>query len=329
MRQPSPRGSPAPSPLRALDVTFAYGDRTVLDGIDLDVPPGHRVGLVGENGVGKSTLLRLLAGQEEPDRGSVVRPDDLGFLHQETPYPLTATVEQVVADALAEVRAVEADLAAAAAALAALPPVDDDGTDGGASTDGAGSDSSDGADSAPSPGRHASRPRPPTRPLSRAATPPRSGTPTAAPRSPSPAWASSTSAGGPSHRCPVASGPGSASRPCSSASPPRCCSTSRPTTSTTTPPGSSPRPIAAMPGAVVLASHDRDFLDEVCTEIFDLDPTADGMCGTLYGGAYSEYRKAKRDERAAWERQYAQEQEELADLRDVDRDDGPQGLALS
>src|SRR6185312_8959357 len=70
-------GEPGAVTLHAADVTLAYGDRTVLDGIDLDVPPGHRVGLVGENGVGKSTLLRLLAGQEEPDRGTVVRPDDL------------------------------------------------------------------------------------------------------------------------------------------------------------------------------------------------------------------------------------------------------------
>jgi macrolide transport system ATP-binding/permease protein len=311
-------GEPGAVALRALDVTFAYGDRTVLDGVDLDVPPGHRVGLVGENGVGKSTLLRLLAGQQEPDRGSVVRPDDLGFLHQETPYPLSATVEQVVADALAEVRAVEADLAAAAAALAALPSVDDDGTDGEARTDGAGSDGSDG-DTADS------------RTLAREAREQAEAAyATALARSDAAeVWdadrrAEITLAGlGIEHvrgRTVAQMSGGERTRLGLAAlliRQPAALLLDEPTNHLD---DDAARflasAVAAIPGAVVLASHDRDFLDEVCTEIFDLDPTAAGTSGTLYGGAYSEYRKAKRDERATWERQYAQEQEELADLRE-------------
>ncbi|MEK8226594.1 ATP-binding cassette domain-containing protein [Oerskovia sp. M15] len=69
--------------------------------MSLAVDPGHRTGLVGENGVGKSTLLRLLAGLEDPDSGTVTRPADLGYLHQELPYRPTTTVGQVVEDALA------------------------------------------------------------------------------------------------------------------------------------------------------------------------------------------------------------------------------------
>lgn len=310
-------GEPGAVALRALDVTFAYGDRTVLDGVDLDVPPGHRVGFVGENGVGKSTLLRLLAGQQEPDRGSVVRPDDLGFLHQETPYPLTATVEQVVADALAEVRAVEADLAAAAAALAALPSVDDD-TDGGASTDGAGNDGNDG-DTADS------------RTLAREAREQAEAAyATALARSDAAeVWdadrrAEITLAGlGIEHvrgRTVAQMSGGERTRLGLAAlliRQPAALLLDEPTNHLDDDAAKFlASAVAAIPGAVVLASHDRDFLDEVCTEIFDLDPTADGTSGTLYGGAYSEYRKAKRDERAAWERQYAQEQEELADLRE-------------
>lgn len=308
-------GEPGAVALRALDVTFAYGDRTVLDGVDLDVPPGHRVGLVGENGVGKSTLLRLLAGQQEPDRGSIVRPDDLGFLHQETPYPLTATVEQVVADALAEVRAVEADLAAAAAALAALPSVDDDGSAGGARTDGAGIEG-DTADS---------------RALAREAREQAEAAyATALARSDAAeVWdadrrAEITLAGlGIEHvrgRTVAQMSGGERTRLGLAAlliRQPAALLLDEPTNHLD---DDAARflasAVAAIPGAVVLASHDRDFLDEVCTEIFDLDPTAEGTSGTLYGGAYSEYRKAKRDERAAWERQYAQEQEELADLRE-------------
>lgn len=311
-------GEPGAVALRALDVTFAYGDRTVLDDVDLDVPPGHRVGLVGENGVGKSTLLRLLAGQQEPDRGSIVRPDDLGFLHQETPYPLTATVEQVVADALAEVRAVEADLAAAAAALAALPPVDDDGTDEGASTDGAGSDGSDG-DTADS--RTFARE---AREQAEAAYATALARSDAAEVWDADRRAEITLAGlGIEHvrgRTVAQMSGGERTRLGLAAlliRQPAALLLDEPTNHLD---DDAARflasAVAAIPGAVVLASHDRDFLDEVCTEIFDLDPTAEGTSGTLYGGAYSEYRKAKRDERAAWERQYAQEQEELADLRE-------------
>jgi ATP-binding cassette subfamily F protein 3 len=54
-------------------VRKAFGSRTVLDGLDLVVEPGARVGVVGANGSGKSTMLRLLAGVEEPDAGTVVR----------------------------------------------------------------------------------------------------------------------------------------------------------------------------------------------------------------------------------------------------------------
>ncbi|MES1246741.1 MAG: ABC-F family ATP-binding cassette domain-containing protein, partial [Actinomycetota bacterium] len=52
--------------------------------VDLVVPPGARIGLVGPNGVGKSTLLRLLAGLERPDGGSVRATGAVGYLPQET-----------------------------------------------------------------------------------------------------------------------------------------------------------------------------------------------------------------------------------------------------
>ena len=54
-------------------VRKSYGSRTVLDGLDLAIEPGARLGVVGANGSGKSTMLRLLAGQDEPDAGTVVR----------------------------------------------------------------------------------------------------------------------------------------------------------------------------------------------------------------------------------------------------------------
>ena len=61
------------SRLAARGITIAFGGLTVLEGIDLTIGPGDRVGIVAANGVGKSTLLRVLAGELEPDAGTVTR----------------------------------------------------------------------------------------------------------------------------------------------------------------------------------------------------------------------------------------------------------------
>jgi ATP-binding cassette subfamily F protein 3 len=57
-------------------VRKSYGSRTVLDGLDFAIEPGARVGVIGANGSGKSTMLKLLAGWEEPDAGTAVRRRD-------------------------------------------------------------------------------------------------------------------------------------------------------------------------------------------------------------------------------------------------------------
>jgi ATPase subunit of ABC transporter with duplicated ATPase domains len=75
-----------PGLLAARDITKAHGAVTVLDGVSLAVGPGDRVGVVGPNGIGKSTLLRVLAGLEAPDGGSVARTPpalSVGYLPQE------------------------------------------------------------------------------------------------------------------------------------------------------------------------------------------------------------------------------------------------------
>jgi sulfonate transport system ATP-binding protein len=59
-------------PLRLRGLSKRYGDRTVLDAIDLDIAPGEFVAVVGRSGCGKSTLLRAIAGLERPDGGRLV-----------------------------------------------------------------------------------------------------------------------------------------------------------------------------------------------------------------------------------------------------------------
>jgi len=53
------------------DVSKAYGERLLIDDLDLSLPPGAIVGIVGPNGAGKTTLLRMITGQEKPDSGTI------------------------------------------------------------------------------------------------------------------------------------------------------------------------------------------------------------------------------------------------------------------
>jgi ATPase subunit of ABC transporter with duplicated ATPase domains len=67
----------------ARELSKSYGAESILERVSLTVPPGARLGVLGANGIGKSTLLRLLAGVDEPDSGSVVRDGEVGWLPQE------------------------------------------------------------------------------------------------------------------------------------------------------------------------------------------------------------------------------------------------------
>lgn len=59
--------------LTADNITKAYGERRLLDGASFFLQEGEKVGIIGINGTGKSTLLKILAGLEEPDEGKVIR----------------------------------------------------------------------------------------------------------------------------------------------------------------------------------------------------------------------------------------------------------------
>ena len=56
--------------LEAKDISKSYGDRTLYEHLSFSVPPGAIVGIIGPNGVGKTTLFRMITGQEKPDTGT-------------------------------------------------------------------------------------------------------------------------------------------------------------------------------------------------------------------------------------------------------------------
>jgi ATP-binding cassette subfamily F protein 3 len=98
--------------LQLRGVVKSFGARTILDGLDFDVEPGARVGVIGPNGGGKSTLMRILAGLERGDAGEAAQRRGLRIAY------LPQQVEGDERTALATVQASRPDLAELEAELA-------------------------------------------------------------------------------------------------------------------------------------------------------------------------------------------------------------------
>lgn len=280
--------APQLSPVAALvarDLSKAYGDRMVLDGVDLVVSPGLPLGLVGENGVGKSTLLRLLAGVEGADAGQVARPDDLAYLAQDPEFADGATIADVLEDALAPLHDVVARLESLAASL-------------------------DDVESAEAYSRLLE-------------------------------WAVLHDAWGADRRAAEAAdrlGLGTLAREQEVAAMsggqrsrlalaalvarrPTCVLLDEPTNHLDDAAVEFLESfLVDLPGVVLVASHDRTFLENVCAQIVDLDPShfgTDGEGGNRFTGGYSAYLDAKRQARARWEQAFLDQQDELNALRDT------------
>jgi len=105
--------------LSARGLVKSFGGRRVLDGLDLELSAGARIGVLGPNGGGKSTLLRILAAREHADAGAVTRRRGLvdAFLPQLVAGDERTPLATVLA-ARPEVAALEAELAAAEQRLA-------------------------------------------------------------------------------------------------------------------------------------------------------------------------------------------------------------------
>ena len=91
--------------LSANEIQLAYGYQNLLDGVTLAVGAGEKVGLVGRNGCGKTSLLKILTGASQPDSGeiSVRRSLRVGYLPQEFELDPDKTVHQNIAAGAADV----------------------------------------------------------------------------------------------------------------------------------------------------------------------------------------------------------------------------------
>ena len=84
------------------DLCVGFGEPLLLDRVNLQIERGERVGLLGRNGVGKSTLMRLIHGDLTPDAGEIVRQQGvrIALLPQEVPQELDGTTFGIVAAGL-------------------------------------------------------------------------------------------------------------------------------------------------------------------------------------------------------------------------------------
>ncbi|WNV83418.1 ATP-binding cassette domain-containing protein [Umezawaea sp. Da 62-37] len=267
--------------LRTEDLGKGFEARPVLSGVHLTASAGQRLGVIGENGRGKSTLLRLLAGALEPDTGSVTRHGSVAMAAQELPFADDDTVGTLLDRALASARAAVAEVDGAATALADAEPGADD--------------------------RYAAALAEAER-LEAWDAERRADLALAALAAPSDrALRLAGLSVGQRYRVRLA---------CVLAERADILLLDEPTNHLD---ASGVDHLTARlrehQGVVVLVSHDRMLLDEVCTALLDLDPNAEGEV-VLHGGGYSSYKSAKAAERARWEQRYALESSRDAELRE-------------
>jgi ATP-binding cassette, subfamily F, member 3 len=95
------------------DVTFEFGARAIVEDATWHIQPGERIGLIGYNGTGKSTLLKLLVGEYQPSKGTVERSrgTTIGYLHQDLlSFDTSDSILQVALSAFERVQQLEREI---------------------------------------------------------------------------------------------------------------------------------------------------------------------------------------------------------------------------
>jgi sulfate-transporting ATPase len=102
--------NPGQPVLTAKELGRKFGDRTILKGASFSLQPGDRVGVLGVNGVGKSTLMRILARRDKGYEGQlhIAKGVSVGYVSQEPELDFDKTVRQNVEEAVTETRALQA-----------------------------------------------------------------------------------------------------------------------------------------------------------------------------------------------------------------------------
>ena len=97
---------------RLSDITKSYGGAEILKGVSFQINPGEKVGLVGRNGAGKTTVFRLITGEEQPDSGDIVSVNGLkiGLLQQHVDFSPDETVHTAALSAFKEIHDIEAEM---------------------------------------------------------------------------------------------------------------------------------------------------------------------------------------------------------------------------
>jgi len=278
---------PSPTHIRVDAVSHSYGEHPVLTDLTMIVDKKDRLGLIGENGVGKSTLLRLMGGAEAPNVGRVTRPARTGLLWQEVQFLPSDTVNDLIEGGLTGLRDIERELDAAGLALS------EDASSGTAIS---AKRANDRYARALAAAEQADVWNVESRRDELIAGLGISGIPL-------------------DRRLDEVSG-GQRSRFALAAlllGRPHALLLDEPTNHLDDNATDFLRKqLINWHGPVVFASHDRAFLDEVATVLVDIDPTRDGL--VRFRGTYTAYLTEKAAERRRWEHQFRTEQAELQRL---------------
>ena len=110
--------------LAAQGISKYFGERALFSNLSFEIGDGDKIGLVGDNGCGKTTLLRILMGEERADEGEVVRYRDtaIGYMEQHTCREESRTLWDEVESVFAPVKAMETELAALNTAIEQSEP---------------------------------------------------------------------------------------------------------------------------------------------------------------------------------------------------------------